>query len=59
MNAPVLIVTSSDSARERERLTELGIAGYFRKPSEYFEFLRLGELVKKVLEPAASSGAGQ
>ena len=49
-NTPVLIVTSSDSPREREAVTQFGIAGYFRKPSEYSEFLQLGVLVKKALE---------
>ena len=49
-SVPVLVLTSSDSARERERVMELGIAHYFRKPSEYSEFLKLGGLVREILE---------
>lgn len=46
----VLVVTSSDSARDREKMTNLGIAGYFRKPSRLAEFLKLGPLVKSFLD---------
>ena len=49
--AQVVVVTSSDSPRDRERLTNLGIAGYFRKPSEYNEFLKLGPIVKDLFDP--------
>jgi chemotaxis family two-component system response regulator Rcp1 len=49
-NAKVLIVTSSDSLRERQAVDALGCNGYFRKPSEYKEFLKLGDLVKQHLE---------
>ena len=50
-NAAVLIVSSSDAANDREDAAELGANGYFQKPSDYYEFMRLGELVKKLLEP--------
>jgi CheY-like chemotaxis protein len=45
----VLVVTSSDSARDREGVNALGINGYFRKPSAYAEFLKLGTIVKDLL----------
>ena len=48
-NARVLVVTSSDSARERQAVDALGCNGYFRKPSEYNEFLKLGSLVRQQL----------
>lgn len=48
-NAGVLIVSSSDAARDREALAELGVNGYFRKPSDYYEFMKLGDLVKQLL----------
>ena len=48
-NALVIAVSTSDSVREREELTNLGAYGYFRKPSEYDEFMKLGALVKKAL----------
>lgn len=47
--AKVLIITSSDSEKDRQRTKELGAQGYFRKPSDYQEFMRLGPLVKDLL----------
>lgn len=51
-NALVLIVTSSDSTREREAAAALSVIGYFRKPSQFAEFMKLGPLVKQLLEAA-------
>jgi two-component system, chemotaxis family, response regulator Rcp1 len=48
-NAAVLIVSSSDAARDREAVAGLGVNGYFRKPSDYYEFMKLGDLVKRLL----------
>lgn len=48
-NALVIAVSSSNSARDREQMTELGANGYFRKPSEYAEFMKLGEIVRELL----------
>ena len=49
-NALVLVVTSSDSARDRETMAKLGANGYFRKPSDYEHFMKLGGLVKELLD---------
>lgn len=48
-NATVLIVSSSDAARDREGVANLGANGYFRKPFDYSEFMKLGDLVKRLL----------
>jgi DNA-binding response OmpR family regulator len=48
-NALVLVVTSSDSASDRDAMAKLGVNGYFRKPSEYDEFMKLGEVVLDLL----------
>jgi DNA-binding response OmpR family regulator len=48
-NALVLVVTSSDSARDRETMAKLGANGYFRKPSDFDTFMTLGGLVKDLL----------
>jgi two-component system, chemotaxis family, response regulator Rcp1 len=48
--AMVLVVTSSDSARDRETMAKLGANGYFRKPSDYEHFMKLGNLVKELLD---------
>lgn len=46
---PVIVVTSSNAARDRARLTELGISHYFQKPSDLDEFMHLGAVVRDVL----------
>ena len=48
-DALVLVVTSSDSARDRESMAKLGANGYFRKPSDYEQFMKLGGLVRNLL----------
>jgi two-component system, chemotaxis family, response regulator Rcp1 len=53
--APVVVVTSSDSERDRDEMKKLGVEHYFRKPSEYGEFMKLGDLVREVLR---ESGGG-
>jgi chemotaxis family two-component system response regulator Rcp1 len=47
----VLVVTSSDSPRDRQEMDSLGTNGYFRKPSEYAEFMKLGHVVRALLSP--------
>jgi two-component system, chemotaxis family, response regulator Rcp1 len=46
---PVIIVTSSDARQDREATSRLGASAYFRKPSDYDEFLQLGALVREVV----------
>ena len=50
-HAAVLIVSSSDAARDREGVARLGANAYFRKPSDYSEFMKLGDVVKRLLGP--------
>jgi chemotaxis family two-component system response regulator Rcp1 len=45
---PVLVVTSSDSPEDREDAARLG-ARYFRKPVTYGEFLRIGGVIRQLL----------
>jgi two-component system, chemotaxis family, response regulator Rcp1 len=49
-NALVLVVTSSDSASDREAVKALGFSGYFRKPSVYAEFMKLGPMIRELLK---------
>jgi CheY-like chemotaxis protein len=44
--ARVIVVSTSDSDSDRELMKELGVDGYFRKPSEFREFMRLGDIVQ-------------
>lgn len=48
-SAPVLVVTSSDSEEDRHAMARLGIDAYFRKPSDYEEFLKLGDVAGALL----------
>ncbi len=51
---PVIVLTSSDSPADRARTAALKISHYFRKPSEFNEFLRLGEIVERVCRNAGA-----
>lgn len=44
---PVIIVTSSDSAKDRDLSVRLGANAYFRKACDYEEFMLLGDVVKR------------
>lgn len=46
----VLIVSSSDAPEDRQAVEASGVAGYFRKPSSYDEFMKLGPLIRMVLD---------
>jgi DNA-binding response OmpR family regulator len=48
--ALVLIISSSDTVRDRASVEGLSAAGYFKKPSDYIEFMKLGSVVKALLE---------
>jgi DNA-binding response OmpR family regulator len=45
---PVVIVTSSTAAKDRDTVLRLGATRYFHKPSDYDEFMRLGAVVLEV-----------
>jgi chemotaxis family two-component system response regulator Rcp1 len=47
--APVIAVSTSDLAADREQMKNLGANQYFRKPSQYDDFMKLGDLVKALL----------
>jgi CheY-like chemotaxis protein len=46
----VLVVSTSDAERDRDTMSKLGADGYFRKPSAVGEFMKLGDIVKTLLE---------
>jgi CheY-like chemotaxis protein len=46
-DTPVIVVTSSDAQRDRERAALLGAARYCRKPSDIDEFMQLGAVIKE------------
>jgi DNA-binding response OmpR family regulator len=51
-NVPVIIVTSSDSPKDKFHTTSLGATEYFRKPSVLDEFMKLGALVRGLVSHA-------
>src|SRR5258706_16010237 len=52
-HTPVVIMTSSESLDDRDRLMKLGATEYFRKPSNLREFMKLGRLIREVHERSA------
>ena len=55
---PVVVLTSSDSPRDRLLANQFGAARYLRKPSNLEEFLSLGAVFKGLLEQAKATSAG-
>jgi len=52
---PVVVLTSSDSPRDRDAAIELGATRFLRKPSDLDQFLQLGEVFKELLTTATRS----
>jgi CheY-like chemotaxis protein len=57
-HVPVVVLTSSDSPRDRAMVTELGAARFFRKPSNLEQFLSLGAVFKELLDHSGSKATG-
>lgn len=47
--ALVLAVSSSDFIQDRQEMQQLGADGYFKKPSEYDDFMKLAGIVQVLL----------
>ena len=52
---PVVVLTSSDSPRDRLAATQLGVTRFLRKPSNLEQFLSLGAVFKELLKEAVAS----
>ena len=48
-NIPIVVLTSSDSQRDRDLAMKLGAVRFLRKPSELEQFLSLGAVFKELL----------
>ena len=48
---PVVVLTSSDSPRDRTLASELGAVRFLRKPSNLEQFISLGAVFKELLRP--------
>ena len=54
---PVVVLTSSDSPRDRQAANQLGVTRFLQKPSSLDQFLDLGAIFKQLLEkPAGQAG---
>ena len=48
-HTPVIVVSSSDAPSDREAAQRLGVAAYFRKPTDLTAYLQLCDVIKRVL----------
>jgi CheY-like chemotaxis protein len=48
-HVPVVILTSSDSSRDRSEASRFGANRYFRKPTDYDEYMTVGKVLNEVL----------
>lgn len=55
-HTPVVVVTSSDSARDRDQVVQHGATRYFRKPSDFDAFMELGAIIREVVDRQALTG---
>jgi CheY-like chemotaxis protein len=55
-NSPVVVVSSSDSIKDRAEAASMGADASFRKPSGYEACIRIGEIVKDLLLIEQPSG---
>lgn len=46
---PVIVISTADTAKDREQVAGFGVSRYLRKPSEYSDLLKLRDAVKDVL----------
>ena len=51
----VVIVSSSDAPPDRNSVLGLSVSGWFKKSSRYAEYMKLGPLVKDLLEAKTGS----
>ena len=54
-HVPVVVLTSSDSPRDRLAANQLGVTRFLRKPSSLEQFLSLGAVFKELLEQKAAN----
>jgi chemotaxis family two-component system response regulator Rcp1 len=57
-DVPVVILTSSDSPKDKSQAAHFRATEYFRKPSRLEEFMRLGPLVRGLLGAEDRSSPG-
>jgi CheY-like chemotaxis protein len=48
-HTPVIVVTSSDAKKDRAKIAEFEKTRYFRKPSDFDEFMELGAMIREAV----------
>lgn len=56
-SVPVVIVSSSDAPLDRSAVSGFSIAGWFKKASEYTEYMKLGLVVRDLLQQTPNPSA--
>jgi two-component system, chemotaxis family, response regulator Rcp1 len=56
-HVPAIVITSSDSPRDRARAHDLGASFYFHKPADLEKFMAIGGIVRHFLEPGRGGAA--
>jgi DNA-binding response OmpR family regulator len=56
-STPVIVVSSSDSSRDKAETARLGANRYFRKPNNFEEYLQVGAVLNEVLTEADGKAA--
>jgi len=54
-STPIIVLTSSDSPKDRESALALGANLYFRKPTDLQSFMHLGEVVEGILQGTSTT----
>jgi len=54
---PVLVLTSSDSARDRARVMGLGATAFLRKPCALDEYFEIGKVIERLVKTEAPVAA--
>jgi chemotaxis family two-component system response regulator Rcp1 len=49
LKTPIIVMTSSSSPQDRNRISQLGASLYFHKPEDLNAFMQIGQLVKDVI----------
>jgi CheY-like chemotaxis protein len=49
VSVPTVVMTSSDSPKDRARCEQLGVTHYFQKPSDLKSYMEIGRIIKGLL----------
>jgi two-component system, chemotaxis family, response regulator Rcp1 len=50
---PVIIISSSDAPRDREKVAAMNVSHYFTKPSDFDQYMKLGEIIIHAVQNAS------